>query len=279
MSAGPVPERMRSLMFVPGDRPDMIAKVTRTRPDVVIVDLEDGVTADRKALARAGTHDAVATIRATDDRCAIAIRVNTVASPWFADDLATGVPPGTGIVLPKCESAADVAAARAGGQWVIAGIESATGLMHVGEIAAAPGVVAVFFGAEDYAADVGGRRTTAGLEVLFGRSAVVAASRAAGVAPIDQVHVAVHDDESFRAECAEGLSLGFEGKMCIHPRQVELLHQVLTPTDDELQAALRILEAYEASAAAGSGICLVDGRMIDEPLVRQARAVRDRAAR
>jgi citrate lyase subunit beta/citryl-CoA lyase len=181
-------------------------------------------------------------------------------------------------MLPKCESAADVATARGEGRLVFAGIESAAGLVRVNEIAAADGVVAVYIGSEDYAADVGGRRTPGGLEVLFARSAVVAAARAAGVAPIDQVHVAVRDDDSFRADCAEGLSLGFAGKMCIHPRQVELVHEMLTPTADELAAALRVLEAFEASRLAGSGICVVDGKMIDEPLVRQARAVRDRAA-
>jgi citrate lyase subunit beta/citryl-CoA lyase len=273
------PGPLRSVLFVPGDRPDMIAKVTRTRPDAVVVDLEDGVSADRKDVARAGTHDAFDVIRRSDDRCAVFIRVNTVGSPWFADDIAIGIPPGAGVVLPKCESPADAAAAWAEGRPIIAGIESARGLVHANDIAAATGIVALYIGSEDYAADVGGRRTRAGLEVLFARSAVVAASRAAGVAPIDQVHVAVHDDESFRAECADGLSLGFAGKMCIHPRQVELLHEVLTPTEDELAAAMRILDAFESSRRAGSGVCLVDGKMIDEPLVRQARAVRDRAAR
>jgi citrate lyase subunit beta/citryl-CoA lyase len=269
--------RMRSVLFVPGDRPDMIAKANRTRPDAVVVDLEDGVAADRKAAARAGTGEAVAAIRAADPRCAIFVRVNPVGSPWFADDLAAGVPNGAGVVLPKCESEADVAAVCEHGHAVFAGIESAKGLVHVNEIAAARGVVALYIGSEDYAADVGGRRTPAGVEVLFARSAVVAAARAAGVLPIDQVHVAVRDDESFRADCADGLTLGFAGKMCIHPRQVELVHEVLAPTDDELAAAIRVLDAFEAGRAAGSGICVVDGKMIDEPLVRQARAVRDRA--
>jgi citrate lyase beta subunit len=106
---------------------------------------------------------------------------------------------------------------------------------------------------------------------------VVAGSRAAGVPPLDQVHVAVRDDDSFRRECTEALTLGFAGKLCIHPRQVELVHEMFAPAADELAAAARIVDAFEASAAAGSGICVVDGRMIDEPLARQARAVLDRA--
>jgi citrate lyase subunit beta/citryl-CoA lyase len=274
VTGAPAPARLRSLLFVPGDRPEMVAKATRTRPDGIVIDLEDGVATDRKAAARAAVGESIAAVSAADPRVRVFVRVNSLASPWFDDDLAA-LAPGVEVVLPKCESAADVAAA--GGRGVVAGIESAAGVVRVAEIAAAPGVVAVYFGAEDYMADVGGRRTASNTEVLFARSAVVAGSRAAGVWPLDQVHVAVRDDDSFRRECTEALTLGFAGKLCIHPRQVELVHEMFAPAADELAAAARIVDAFEASAAAGSGICVVDGRMIDEPLARQARAVLDRA--
>jgi citrate lyase subunit beta/citryl-CoA lyase len=129
----------------------------------------------------------------------------------------------------------------------------------------------VYFGAEDYIADIGGRRTRAGAEVLYARSRVALAAHLAGLPALDQAVMDLADDEHFLADAAGGRDLGYQGKICIHPRQVALAHQVFTPTPAELSRAREIV------AAGQSGVAVVDGQMVDEVHVRMARAVLARA--
>ena len=269
----------RSVLFVPGNRADMVAKVVRQPPDAVVVDLEDAVSADDKAAAR---KDAVKAIADLDlpDATAVLIRVNPPGTPWFTDDIraAAGSRAG-GVVVPKAESAKDVAAVRkqleAHGQGqmaIVGGVETAAGVAGAREMLASE-PQAVYFGAEDFIADMGGRRTPEGLEVLYARSQVVLAARLAGVPALDQVVVSVRDDERFVRECREARALGYSGKMCIHPRQVDLAHQEFTPTDDEVAKARRVADA----AAAGVG--LVDGEMVDAVHLKLAQRTLARASR
>lgn len=275
-----MPERgLRSLLFVPGGRPDMIAKVGRSNPDGVALDLEDAVAERDKDTARATVVDALATL---DVAALVLVRINPPDSPWFAGDVAAvaGTRAG-GVVLPKLERADQLSRLRGllaehgrPDAVVVAGLETALGVADARPLltaGATMGVVAAYFGAEDYAADLGGRRTPEGTEVLFARSAVALAARLAGVTALDQVVLNVHDDDAFRRDAEQARALGYPGKVCLHPRQVALAHEVFTPSADEIAHARAVL------AAAESGVGLVDGAMVDDVHVRMARAVLARA--
>ena len=262
----------RSLLFVPGTRPDMVAKAPRWRPDATVIDLEDAVRGGDKDRAR---RDAVAAAAALDPAATVLlIRINAFGSRWFADDLrAAAASAARGVVLPKYESAEALAAVRAHlpGALIVAGLESARGVAGSRDLLGA-GVDAVYFGADDYIADLGGYRTTGGGEVLYARSAVMLAARLAGISAIDQAVTAVRDEDAFAADAQAGRSIGYAGKICLHPRQVELAHQVFTPSPGEVEHARRVLRA-----AAGAGVTTVDGQMVDEVHVRMARQVLARA--
>jgi citrate lyase subunit beta/citryl-CoA lyase len=273
------PLTARSLFFVPGHRPDMIAKVPRWSPDIAVVDLEDAVAPDDKDRARQLTADALPQLAgAAGPATMITVRVNAPGSPWFTADLAAVArSPAAGVVVPKLESATQAVQVREllgthgrDDLAVIAGLETVLGVADAREVLAA-GIAAAYFGAEDYIADIGGRRTAGSQEVLYARSQVIMAARLAGVIAIDQVVVAVRDDEQFIADAEAGRALGYQGKICVHPVQVELAHQVFTPAEPEIAHARAVL----SGAAAGAG--LVDGAMVDEVHVKMAEAVLRRA--
>lgn len=127
--------------------------------------------------------------------------------------------------------------------------------------------------------DIGGRRTAGGLEVLYARSQVVLAARAAGLEAIDQVVVDIRDDQQFRQDAAAGRNLGYTGKMCLLPRQVALANEVFSPTAEEVDRSRRLIEAYEATTVEGRGVMEFEGKMIDPPLLKRARAVLEIASR
>jgi citrate lyase subunit beta / citryl-CoA lyase len=263
----------RSLLFVPASRPDMVAKVPRWRPDVVVVDLEDAVAASDKDSARAG---GVAAAEAVADHGTVLVRVNPRGSQWFADDLAAVAGSGVhGVVLPKYESLADAEAVRAalpGTSVLLVGLETARGVAGCRGLLDGAHVDAAYFGAEDYIVDVGGSRTAQGTEVLYARSQVLLAAHLGGVAAIDQAVVEIGDDARFVADAEAGRAIGYGGKICVHPRQVELAHTVFAPSPADVDHARAVLRMAERS-----GVGLVDGRMTDEVHVRWARKVLERA--
>jgi citrate lyase subunit beta/citryl-CoA lyase len=272
----------RSLLFVPGNRADMIGKASRWAPDALVVDLEDAVPAGEKPAARASV---VAGITELDRAgLTVLVRVNPASTPWFADDVRAALDAGAdGVVLPKYEHRAEVAELRRllpAGALIVVGLETAGGvlacrdLLGVDEHAGADGHAgadAVYFGAEDYIADLGGRRTVAGAEVLYARSEVRLAARVAGIAAVDQAVVAIRDDQRFVLDAEQGRAIGYTGKICVHPAQVALAHQVFSPTPEELDHARAVLRA------AADGVGVVDGQMVDEVHVRMARTVLSRA--
>lgn len=266
------PLRARSLFFVPGGRPDMIAKLPRFAPDIAVLDLEDAVAADQKETAR---EVALAALDALEPmpQTTVLVRVNPVGTPWFEPDVAAVAgSAAAGVVLAKVESRDQVEAvhhALRPGAVVVAGLETAVGVADARQLL--NGVTACYFGAEDYIADMGGRRTAAGLEVAYARSQVVLAARLTGAVPIDQAVVGFDDDARFMADAREGADLGYHGKICIHPRQVSLAHEAFTPTEDEVAHAHAVLEA------GASGVGVLDGQMIDDVHVRTARAILKRA--
>jgi citrate lyase subunit beta / citryl-CoA lyase len=271
--------RVRSMLFMPGNRPDMIAKIPRFAPDLAVADLEDAVAADAKQEARpaaAAAIDALAAAGAVAST--VLIRVNPVGSPWFADDVAAAAGcAASGLVVPKLEGQHQVDQIRqvmAEHSWLdgllVAGLETALGVADARSLLAR-GVSGVYFGAEDYMADIGGRRSRGGDEVLYARSQVLLAAHLAGIPAIDQIVADFADDDRFLDDARAGQNLGYQGKMCIHPRQVPLAHQVFTPTDAEIAHAREVLGAGQA------GVGVVDGQMIDDVHVRMARTVMARA--
>jgi citrate lyase subunit beta/citryl-CoA lyase len=272
---------VRSLLFVPANRPDMVAKAHRAQPDAVVIDLEDAVPVAEKIATRRLVGPAAAALR---DVCppssAILLRVNATATEWFAADVADATCAEVdGLVVPKIERGDEVRRVRAAlasigreGALVIAGIETARGVLHIDDVVAA-GPDMVYFGAEDFVADMGGVRTAASLEVLYARSRVALSARVAGIPCIDQAVVAFADPEAFRSDAADGRSLGYCGKICIHPSQVLLANEIFGHTPAEVARARRIVEAFAESSRRGAGVTVVDGQMVDEPIVRLARAV------
>jgi len=263
---------LRSVLFVPGGRADMIAKVGRSDPDAVALDLEDAVAAADKDTARATV---VATLATLEIRGLVLVRVNVPGSPWFAADVAALAGTGVdGVVLPKLERVEQLAQLHEAlpDAVVVGGIETALGVVDSRELlAAGSGLVAAYFGAEDFIADMGGRRTAAGREVLYARSRVALAARLAGVVALDQVVTAVRDDTAFRADAESARELGYRGKLCIHPQQVPLAHAVFTPSDAEITHARRVIEA------SADGVGLLDGEMVDDVHVRMAKETLARA--
>ncbi|MCE2525496.1 MAG: CoA ester lyase [Acidimicrobiia bacterium] len=270
--------RLRSALYAPASRPDLLPKLPRSGPDGVVIDLEDAVAPSGKAQARPVAAAAARELRRAHPDLAIFVRVNAVDTEWFEGDVAEAVGPElTGIVVPMLESAAavDLVAERLepiGPLGVMAGLETVAGVEYAGEVLRPP-VVAAYFGAEDYVADLGGIRTPENTEVLYARSRVAMACRLAGVVALDQVVVKLRDEEVFVRDATQGRTLGYKGKLCIHPAQVPWANRVFTPSPEEVDRARRMLALYEEIQRTGAGATSFEGQMIDEPLARQARAL------
>ena len=263
----------RSLLFVPADRPERIAKAFATGADAVIVDLEDAVAPTLKAKGRDALADALS------DSQPVLVRVNGRDTPWFEDDLAACVAPGVaGIVLPKAERPDDVARIRArlGLEVpVLALIETARGMAAAEAIAACPAVRRLIFGSIDFQVDLGIEGD--GAELLFFRSRLVLASRLAELdAPVDGVTVSFDDPELTAADARRARREGFGGKLCIHPKQVAAVNTAFSPRADEVAWAERVLAA---AARASGGAVALDGKMIDKPILTKAQRILARMGR
>ena len=272
--------RPRSVLFAPGNRADLIAKLPRSQPDAVVIDLEDAVpaTPEAKAAARPIARDAARNLIAAAPHLAVFIRVNALHSPFFEDDLTVLTPELAGVVVPKLESATDVSRVETAlseiglNLPIMAGLETGAGVWNAREIMIPP-VVWAYFGAEDYTTDLGGTRTPANLEVLYARSRVALAARLAGVAALDIVVTRLNDEAAFREDAAQGRALGYSGKLCIHPAQVALAHDFFGPTPADLTRARALLDAAHQAAQAGHGAFSFEGQMVDEPMLVKARAL------
>lgn len=279
--------RWRSVLFAPANQPALVAKLSRSAPDVVVLDLEDAVPAPNKGEARAAAIDAIVTLGAPEGAPLVAVRVNSVRTSWFDDDVSAVVAAGVGaIVVPKLESiddvrrlhaavtAASATTTRAPGATplLVAGIETARGVADA-RTYLADGFAACYFGAEDYVADMGGERTSSNDEVRFARGYVALAARVCGVAALDIVTADIADAERFAREAAEARALGYAGKLCIHPRQVALARDAFTPTEQQVDRARRVLAAWAEANERGVGAIAFEGQLIDEPMATRARAV------
>ena len=274
----------RSVLFSPGDQPTLMRKAPASGADVVVFDLEDAVAPERKSEARTAVND-VLTDEAFDPGCEVCVRV-TPPDVGAGADLAAildGDPRIDSVMLPKVSGASDVTAIESlleshdAPLPVIPLVESAAGVLHAEEVAAADATSAIAFGAEDLAADLGATRTDEGTEVLHAREHVVLAASAAEVDAIDTIHADIEDSSGLRSETEFAIELGYDGKMAIHPAQVAVINEAFTPDPEQVEWAERIMAAKEAADADGRGVFTVDGEMIDAPLIAQAERVLERA--
>lgn len=262
----------RSYLFVPGNCPDRFAKACLSGADAVIVDLEDSVPPSEKCAARAAVGAWLSPSQP------VLIRINSADSEWFRDDLQLCKNPGvSGVVLPKAERLEDIALTASVGSStaVLPLIETAAGFVLAGALAQAKQVQRLIFGSIDFQFDLGISGDDDAL--LYFRSKLVLLSRLAGIqAPVDGVTTAVDDPELLHADTLRALRLGFKGKLCIHPRQVDQVNRSFSPSAKEIVWATRVLEA---AALANGAATTLDGKMIDRPVILKAQAVLEDSAR
>jgi citrate lyase beta subunit len=271
---------------MPGDSLHKIAKAIALGVDSIVMDLEDGVALGQKTTARQTIVEALQTL--DFGRSERLIRINPVGSELYEADLRATIAAGPdGYVLPKAEFAEQVQVVAeflsleeqargrpVGSIRLLPIVETALGVMNVREIALADErVEALVFGAEDLAGDMGAVRTAGGWEIFYARSAVVTAAKAFRLQAIDMVFFDLHDLDGLAIECRAGRQMAYDGKMAIHPRQVEVIQRAFAPSPEEIARALRIVSAHEEAQTAGLGAFALDGRMVDMPVVRMAESV------
>ncbi len=274
----------RSLLFSPGDRPELMRKAPQSGADTVCFDLEDAVAPSRRDEARTAVRELLVDPEFDPD-CEVTVRVSVDAAA-DVDALLDDAPESfrlDGVMVPKVTEAddvewvADLLDEHDAGPAMLALVETARGVLAAAEIADSPATDALVFGAEDLAADLGATRTDEGTEVLHARQQIVLAASAAGIDAIDTLHTDYEDEQGLRADTEFGLQLGYDGKMAIHPAQVPVINDAFTPAAERVEWAERVLEARDEAEAEGRGVFSVDGEMIDAPLIAQAERVLERA--
>ena len=266
-----------ALLFCPADRPDRYAKALAAA-DGVILDLEDGVGAAAKGAAR----DAL--LAHPQDPRRVIVRVNAVDTPEFDTDIAVlRQTEYTTIMLPKAESREQLDAVAFHGDWqVVALVESALGILRAEQVAAAPNVIAVLWGAEDLMASMGGRASrhadgTYRAVALHARATTLLAATAHGKLAIDAIYANIPDLDGLRAEAQDAAASGFALKALIHPSHVAVVREAFRPDDKQLAWARRVLDAARRGGQDGGAVKL-DGQMVDAPVIRQAEAILRAAA-
>jgi citrate lyase subunit beta / citryl-CoA lyase len=277
----------RSRLYLPGNEPKFFVNAGLHSPDGIILDLEDSVAPTEKDAAQLLVRNA---LRSVDFYHAERmVRINQL--PKGLDDLKYVIPHNVNVILvPKCESAEQIHSLekevdKLKRQFKVKNdiyfmpiIESALGVTKAFEIASASkNNCALAIGLEDYTADIGTQRTNEGRESIFARQMLVNAAKAAGIQAIDTVFSDVSDMEALRQSVIEAKSLGFEGKGCIHPRQIQVVHKAFAPTVEEIEKAKKIVLAFEEAEKKGLGVVSLGSKMIDPPVVKRAQRTIDLA--
>ncbi|MCZ7610778.1 MAG: aldolase/citrate lyase family protein [Ignavibacterium sp.] len=270
----------RSRLYLPGNEPKFFVNAGLHSPDGIILDLEDSVAPTEKDAAQLLVRNA---LRSVDFYNAERmVRINQL--PKGLDDLKYIIPHNVNLILvPKCESAEQIHSLEKEVEklkklykvtndiYFMPIIESALGVIKAYEIASASkNICALAIGLEDYTADIGTQRTNEGRESIFARQMLVNTAKAAGIQAIDTVFSDVSDMEALRQSVLEAKSLGFEGKGCIHPRQIPVVHEAFAPTSEEIEKAKKIVFAFEEAEKKGLGVVSLGSKMIDPPVVKRA---------
>ena len=276
-------ELLRSLQFVPGNRPDMLEKARTFNADVLIADLEDSVPPAEKIAARQLVHQMAPDLSGCGQK--VMVRVNSLDTGLTASELEAVVGPHLYSVslgkvqspwhVEECDrllSALEASLGMKVGQVrIIPWIESAMAVLRAMEIAgASPRVVALAFGAEDYTNDMGIRRTDEGGELQVPRALVAMAAKAMGIAALDTPYVRFRDAEGLRREATASVELGYVGKFSIHPAQLDIINEVFSPKEEDVEDARRVVQAWEKAQAEGRGAVEMEGKMVDVPVVKRA---------
>jgi citrate lyase subunit beta/citryl-CoA lyase len=269
----------RSALYMPGSNLRALEKGKSLAADALILDLEDAVAPDAKGRGRAAIRDALLG-KADYGRRELVVRVNGLDTPWGHDDLVAMATAGAdAILLPKVESADMVRRALT----VLAGagapdelplwcmMETPRGVLHAEEIADQPRVGCLVMGTSDLTKDLHALHTAARLPMLVALGTCLLAAHAAGIAILDGVHLDLEDAEGFAAACRQGRELGFDGKTLIHPKQLQAANAVFGPDEAAVAEARRIIAAFEAAQAAGQGVVVVEGRLVESLHVAEAR--------
>ncbi|MEV6703316.1 CoA ester lyase [Streptomyces sp. NPDC051453] len=256
-------ETARSLLFVPGHRPDRFAKATAAGADAVIIDLEDAVAAPDKDVARANVAAWLG-----EGNSAV-VRINAPGTPWSDADLEVAARFNAPVMVPKSEDPsvlADVACRTAGKCLLLPLVETAAGVERAAEVCATAGAVRVAFGNVDFSGQLGVAHDDR-MALTYARSRLVTASAAVGLCPpVDGVTTSVRDTDVLVADIEHARRLGFTGKLCIHPSQISPVAAHFAPSESERRWA-------RAVVAAGDSVSVVDGQMVDKPVLERARRI------
>ncbi len=270
----------RSLLYVPASSEAMLRKAGSRGADVLIVDLEDGVLPDAKGAARSQAERLWLEVDLASAE--VLLRVNAPGTPWHDADVeaAARIRPA-GVVLPKCEEPERVAAvaARLGATPLFLMIETARGVLAAAELARAPRVDGLLFGAADFRASLRAGRDPDEAELLVARSALVLAARAAGTEVFDTPFFEYRDEAGLERSARRARTLGFDGKTAIHPGQVAVINRVFAPTAEEIERAKAVVAALEEAAREGRGVATVGGEMVEALHAAEARRILERARR
>jgi len=277
---------VRSMLYIPGNNPGMIQRCSYFGADSVLLDIEDAVAISEKDSARNLVAHALATLDFGD--VYMTVRINGADTRFFEKDLEAIIPSRPDAVrLPKTQQANDVRHIdemitklekthniEHGTIAIHAMLETAKGIVNAVEIAnSSPRVKALTLGGQDLAADIGVRRTKEGTEILYARSTVVMAAKAAGIGAFDTVFTDINDSGGLLDESRFIVNLGFTGKAAIHPSQIPVIHEAFRPAEKDVIKALRIVYAAREADQKGIGVYTVDGKMVDGPVVRQSEKV------
>jgi citrate lyase subunit beta/citryl-CoA lyase len=280
---------IRTALFVPGNRPDRVDKAVSTAADVVIIDLEDAVPYSQKKETRPVVREKILDYQERP----VFVRVNALDTEFFEEDLNAVVVEGLAcIIVPKVEAAAQIQAInqgllkiegnkglRPGSVSIIPLIESALAVENVFQIVSQKTdpqrLFTVAFGAADFALDMGFEITKTGEELLYARARIAVACRAAGVEPpLDTPFmIDLKDREALEADIKRGRQLGFQGKLCIHPNQVDICNRLFSPTKGDIEYAQKVIQVFDAAEADGTAAIQLEGKFIDYPVVERCRRI------
>ncbi len=279
----------RTMMFVPGNNPAMMADAHIYGPDSIMLDLEDSVTMSEKDTARLLVYNALKSIDYGDTE--MVVRINPLNTPYGKKDIEAVVKAGVDVIrMPKTETAEEVKEVEReiekvereigalGRTKIMAAIESTLGVVNAYAIATASSrMMGIALGAEDYSANLKTQRTPGGDELRLARETIVVAARAAGIDALDTVYSNLNDMETFRKEVEFIKTLGFDGKSIINPRQIEVVNDVFAPKEKDIEKARTIITAIKHAERKGSGVIAVNGKMVDRPVVLRAQRTIDLA--
>ncbi|MEF9992390.1 MAG: aldolase/citrate lyase family protein [Romboutsia sp.] len=281
----------RSMLFVPGNNPGIIRDVHIYKPDSVMFDLEDAIAMTEKDSARFLVHNMLENLGGYYKELDIetVVRINGLATDFWQDDIKAVVSAKVEVIrIPMTESVEDVMAVDAcieevekacgmevGSTKIMVAIETALGVMNSFAIAKSPTkrLIGMALSGEDFVTSMKTTRTPEGDELYVARGMIAMAGRACGLEVLDTVYADVSNDEGFLKEANLIKRMGFGGKSLIHPRQVELIHDVYTPTEQEIAKAKKIVDATEEALKQNLGVFTVDGKMVDKPIIERAQRV------